>query len=244
MMCGKWQIEEEPIYFGGQGITKGGQHWYFSTTHWRVQRGPPITAWREGYLFKLDCKSYKISAHRKIPFKELGYDHIGDLDFFDGLIYASFEDVNYAKPRVVLFKEEDLSVFSYSDLVDQSHLPWCVINPRDKLLYSSEFDPVTHINFFKLRYQDSADLVTKLKLKKPLHKVHGGCIHKNKLYVSCDDEVKGIYEIDLSSGDVLTLLETKIPHEMEGISADFSDKTVLHFIDHEGHFYHARRNET
>lgn len=243
MTYGKWQMEEEPIYFGGQGITRGGQYWYFSTTHWRFRKGSPIKVWREGYLLKLDYISYKISAHRKIPFQELGYDHIGDLDFFDNLIYASFEDVNYAKPRVVLF-EEDLSVSSYSVLVDQSHLPWCAVNSRDELVYSSEFDPVTHINAFRLREQDSADLVTRLELKRTLHNVQGGFIHENKLYVSCDDGVRGIYEIDLSSGEVLTLLETRIPYEMEGLCADFPDRTVLHFIDHEGQFYHARRVET
>lgn len=176
-----------------------------------------------------------------MPFKELGYDHIGDLDYFNGLIYATLEDINYVRPRIVLFKDDDLSVEGYSDLVGQSHLPWCVMNPANKLVYSSEFNPVTRINVFKLKNRGSADLVDRLRLDRNLHNVQGGSIHGNKLYVSCDDEVKGIYEVDLASGEVSTFLETRIPHEMEGLCVDFSDGIVIHFIDHEGYFYHARK---
>lgn len=197
--------------------------------------------WREGYIYKINCNSDKIVAHKKIPFQELGYDHIGDIDFFNNLIYASLEDVNYSSPRVLLF-DENFAIYGYADLNDQRHLPWCVVNPDDRLLLSSEFDPVNYINFYELdETQHSARLVVRLKLSQTLRNVQGGCIHEGILYVSCDDEVKGIYKIDLTSGKVSTLLETRILYEMEGICADFHETPVFHFIDHEGHLYHARR---
>ena len=235
----EWRIEKEQIYVGGQGITKSERHWYYTATFWRVAKGFPLRIWREGYIFKMDSSNNKILAHRKIPFQELGFDHIGDIDFFNGLIYASLEDIAYSRPRIVLF-DEKLSVRDYVDLSDQKHLPWCAVNPEDHLLLSSEYDPVKYVNFYEIKTQHSAKLVRRLKLSKILHNVQGGCMHEDELDISCNDQVKGIYRIDLNSGKVFTLLKTKIPYEMEGICADFNEKPVFHFIDHEGHIYHAR----
>jgi len=236
----EWRIEREEFFIGGQGITKSKRHWYLTVTHWQLAKDFPLKIWREGYIYKIDCVTNKIVSHKKIPFQKSRYDHVGDIDYFNGLIYLPLEDVIYSRPRILVCNE-DLSTYDYADLVDQAHMPWCVINPENGLLLSSEFDFVKYINFYEIKPDHTAKLVDKLRLSKVLRKVQGGCIHEDSLYVSCDDDVKGIYRIDLRSGEVYTLLETRIPYEMEGICADFLENPIFHFIDHEGHLYHAQK---
>lgn len=235
----EWNIAVEPIYPGGQGITKDANHWYYSTTQIRLLGKNPVSLVREGFLWKLDLLTLKLMAWRKTPYADVGYDHIGDLDFFEGKIYASIEDVDYKKPRLVIFNQ-DLSVDTWCQLPQLSHFPWVAVHPETRYVYTSEFAPVDKINIYEVKPRDEANLVDQIKLSQTLYSVQGGFIHENSLILSCDDEPKAIYRVDMETGRVETMLETLILTEMEGICSE-NDAKILHFTNHEGQFFHATR---
>jgi hypothetical protein len=72
-----------------------------------------------------------------------GYDHFGDPDHYKGFIYVPFEMNSRKKvPRVLVFEAKTLKFKGHEKLVDQGEkdAPWCAINPRNGLLYSSGFN--------------------------------------------------------------------------------------------------------
>jgi len=218
--------------FGGQGITLGEGHWYYSTTWWRLERMPHgRLIWREGYIYKLTA-GLGIANRRYFPLRDRGYDHIGGLDFHRGKVYASLEHVGYKEPMLVSFNQE-LELESCSILPELRHFSWVAIDD-DGFLYSSEFDPCSEIRIYSAYSHPEASLEGKIPLDQTLHKVQGGCFYEGRLYLSCDDEGKSIYAVD-SSGRVSKVLDTEIEWEMEDLYID--EEGEIYFIDHQGSLY-------
>lgn len=115
--------------------------------------------------------------------------HIGDIDFFQGVIYAPIETYLLVarfspEPRFI-----DVRPLRHGRKlkVKQTHMPWCAINPWNGWLYSSDFDSVDRV----YAYDPGNDftLCDVLMLDgPPVNHVQGGAFSANgRLYLTSDD---------------------------------------------------------
>ncbi len=146
-----------------------------------------------------------------------GYNHIGDIDFADGFLYApvEYKDANRT-PWVIVFDRSMHQVLRTTIMAGATQeIPWLAINPIDGLLYTSVFELGTGTGQGLRRYQivrDAAGTPSSIYLKdevflhdgaarKSLHRVQGGVFSPmGHLYLVSDadasDGGQGIYGFD------------------------------------------------
>lgn len=186
-------------FFGmsGQGVGSEGQYIYWSGKDILKQStvGPDINITVTNSVFPA------------IPerMKQLGYDHIGDIDVFNGIIYAPIEEPNYTHPAIAWYSTE-LKFMNYV-ATHQSHMPWVAVDPSTKLLYSSEYDNVTYLYVYNAQ---SLNLVGELSLSVPLEQslmaIQGGFIYEDLLYLtsSWNHSFVTVYVVDINTGEWLS----------------------------------------
>jgi hypothetical protein len=110
-----------------QGVTHDRDHWYFA---------------QEKRLHKVHVThnlNDSVGGGVGIPIE--GYDHFGDIDFYEGLIYAAMEGHGAGLPAVVAIFDQTLQFKGSARLTAQGGSgPWCTVNPLNGLLYSSDFN--------------------------------------------------------------------------------------------------------
>lgn len=158
-----------------QGLAHDHQDWYF---------------FNKGAVMKFDRNYQKIAEQGiPLPLQQQGYDHIGDGDYHDGLLYAPLEHNNYIDPVILVF-DASLNVVRSGKLTTtrQQHAPWCAVHPWNGLVYTSEGDSVStlyaydahtfsFIGHFRL-YDANGQAET-------LNSIQGGCFSQNgRLYLA------------------------------------------------------------
>lgn len=63
------------------------------------------------------------------------YDHIGDIDFFEDILFVNLRYKKNLKNPLLLALSENLEVIGYSLLPVDVKDAWCAINPWDQMLY-------------------------------------------------------------------------------------------------------------
>lgn len=194
----------------------------------------PYTLWREGYIYKLNSR-LTIVKHRFSPFRDKGYDHIGGLDFYRGVIYAALEDVYLERPMIVCFNK-GLEVIDSFILPEAAHCPWVAVDETG-LLYTSDYTLCKVILVYSYVKGDKAYLERRILLDKPLYAVQGGCFYDDDLFLSCDDKFKAIYRVRLhgNTGSVTRFVNTNLRSELEDLY--ITRKGEMYIIDHEGRLY-------
>jgi hypothetical protein len=78
--------------------------------------------------------------HNAIPpeLQELSYNHIGDIDVMDGLIYGGLEDRNDGNGVLAAWDIETLTMVRYR-VTEQDDFPWVAVEPETKNLWSSSW---------------------------------------------------------------------------------------------------------
>lgn len=205
----------------GQGVATDGTSWFFSGTTG---------------LEKTDATFGKVASNAfAIPLNlaVAGSDHIGDIDVYNGTIYAPVEDKTYKAPKVVLYDPSSLTsgqVFDVPWDLQTKGVPWIAVDGPRGVAYMAEWDPTPVLHVF--------DLVTMayqrdITLSRTLGRIQGAKVYKGQLYASMDDAQKSIVKIHLASGTVLDLFtigQTDI--EEEGIAMFArADGTLLHTLD-------------
>ena len=88
----------------GQGIATDGTSWFFSgTTGLEKTNASFATGTKSAFAIPLGLAAQ-------------GSDHIGDIDFYNGKIYAPVEDKSYASPKVVLYDPASLAAGTVYDV--------------------------------------------------------------------------------------------------------------------------------
>jgi hypothetical protein len=176
-----------------QGITFGDGHFYFSCND-SAKPG----ARRAIYRYVGGGNAETVLDLRK----KYG-NHLGDVDFANGKLFCAMEE-----PQGVLVVEAASgTVVGYwklkSELGDGpppqgDSMPWCAVNPWNKLLYSSEFGsdkPIETVYAYDpangFKNKKKADL----HLAQPTRKVQGGCFSPNgHLYLATDERDPSVSE--------------------------------------------------
>jgi len=235
----KFKIEKERWLPYPQGLAWDGSYWYFSTSHWGEFND----------LYKLDREGNVIlkrgNAIPSFLIKD-DYDHIGDLDYWNGKLYIPIEH----KPvldglrinATFAVYDSQLNFTGEWFKTSQFHAPWCAIDPETGYLYSSEWNDVNVLYAYDLENGDK--LVKKIHLDKGLSRVQGGDFYQGYLYLCLDDLHKDICKIDPKNGKVVGTIPTKIPEEMEGLTLHLTNLGFIHFVaghypvEDAGYLYH------
>ncbi len=224
----QWQLaDEQQFYFNDlkgpysglyrtQGVTTDGNQWYFS--------------WQFGLEI---ANSQFRSVHREvldIPLHLLlrGIDHIGDIDYHDGIIYAALDSTHgFSNGHVALYNASDLSFTGVSyALTGAPSNPkndiasWVAVDPNGNFGYGKEWQLGNTINIYRLSdWSFTGEAVLDLALER----IQGAKVHGDWLYMSSDNATKTVYRGNLLTGHVEELFSLPNPdpngrREVEGIA--------------------------
>lgn len=205
-----------------QGITSDGRQWFFS--------------WQYGLERAND--TYATSQLAGIPPSLLsqGLNHIGDIDYANGVIYAAIDDTsNYRNPTIALFNASDLSYTgqSYKLTMPQTKdiASWVAVDAAHGLGYGKEWASSANINVYNLSDWSFSHSIS---LQQPLERIQGAKLRGDWLYLSSDNATKSVYRASLLDGSVEELFQLKQPtgtQEIEGLSfRDTPDGASLHVL--------------
>jgi hypothetical protein len=205
----------------GQGLATDGTSWFFSgTTGLERTSGTFVSSKTSAFAIPLGLAA-------------AGSDHIGDIDVWNGTIYAPVEDKGYSAPKVVLYDATSLAagtVFDIPHALQTKGVPWIAVDGPRGLAYMAEWDPTPAINVFSLA---TMAFVRAIPLSTPTGRVQGGKVYKGQLYLSTDDADKHVYKVHLASGTIFPLFALDLPDvELEGL-AFFArpDGSLLHTLN-------------
>lgn len=228
--------------YRSQGLTTDGQNWFFSwqyglekTTLGLPYSDPPYQVIARNGHFDLE-KFQPTSTAIPPALVAMGSNHIGDIDYYKGKIYAPIEDHNpddpaadYQHPYIAVYNASDLSYTGRSYLLPQSDLtegvPWVAVDGCSDMAFTAEWNPTTKINRYQLH-----DFTPKgyLMLDRTLGRIQGAKVHNGALYASTDDDNKALYKIDLSNGHVDELFRlNELPAEFAGAKIEVEGLSFL-----------------
>lgn len=215
-----WQQTGVRSFYGfdsfpkSQGIASDGKQLFFS--------------WNVG-LISTDLAMNDVNTEHvydAIP-KDLqnkGLSHIGDIDFYDGKIYAPIEGKpSYEHSTIVTYDPETLEpVGPRFELARDPYLPdgapWVAIDPVRQVAYTSKWNNTGLLNVHRLT---DFEIVSTLQLSRPVPRIQGAKVFKGMLYAARDNgPEKSIETIDLDTGLVTNLFDRNLgdQNETEGIA--------------------------
>jgi hypothetical protein len=120
---------------GCQGVTHDDRFWYFSQT-----KEPGAGTGAEiGWIHRITPDTFQVEDQIRLT----KGDHVGDIDYYGGMIYASIEPQGGGQVQIaVLRTSPTLEVVAQLPLIGPqgNSCPWCAINPWNGYLWSSEFN--------------------------------------------------------------------------------------------------------
>ena len=164
-------------------------------------------------------------------FKNLEYDHIGDISIQNGIVYAPVENKPETDPLVLLYDAETLEYTGTYYAVDWEYLkdgiPWCATD--DNYLYASQFNDAERIVVYNI---DDMSFSHTVELSETLSRIQAGDVVDGVLYLNCDphDVNKTVYAVDLATGEVTLLCDratTGYDTETEGLCVEKNEDGTL-----------------
>ncbi|MBK8293297.1 MAG: hypothetical protein IPK93_00405 [Solirubrobacterales bacterium] len=199
-------------FYKSQGVTSDGSRLYFS--------------WNAG-LHSTDLTMETVfvdNVFDAIPYdmKAQGSNHIGDLDYYDGQLYAPIEDVNDRYPTIVMFDPDTLQPTGQRFHLDWNLLPtgvpWVAIDPVRQVAYTSKWLNTGILNVHRL---SDFEITSTVQLSRPVPRIQGAKVYKGLLYAARDNGAeKSIEAIDPETGEVTNIFDRNLgtDHEAEGIA--------------------------
>lgn len=236
-----------------QGVTTDGSGWIFSWQGGLERTDNAFTPMAIGTIppqLAVENPSFDPSSGSN----HLGDNHIGDIDYYNGLIYAPVEDggeslgpinINdpeYQAPHIALYDARTLLYTGVSYPLDvgihEAGVPWVAVNTRRREVYTAEWDmPHDRINVFDLQmhFKRFLPLVYPTSLGAGFHlsRIQGAKVSGNTLYATRDDTDKTVFSIDLRTGEVTKLFSIKptVSAELEGLSVRrTANGALLHLL--------------
>lgn len=158
-----------------------------------------------------------------------GYNHIGDIDIADGVLWAPIEKDDKASGRQVMARfDPDTFAFLGAEEVPQHHASFAAADAG--ILYSTDYFDDDTI----LRYRwdgQRLEPLAPLKMTRTVGHIQGADVADGALWLSTDDDHDGVYRVDLTTGAVTDL--GSMGHtdgEGEGIDATPLASGLLHAL--------------
>jgi hypothetical protein len=205
-----------------QGMATDGHHWFFS---W--QYGLEITDHHFNSILRNSSIEPPLNVTPGIPADLLaqGLNHIGDIDYHDGIIYASLDSTaGFMNGHVALYNAADLSytgvTYSLSGAPSNPKhdiASWVAVDGLHNRGYGKEYQLGNTINVYRLDNWTFDHVVT---LDMALERIQGAKLHGEWLYMSSDNSTHSVYRANLRTGHVEELFRLPTPAghlEVEGI---------------------------
>ncbi len=181
-------------------------------------------------VYRTDDDLVEVTSHHDAMPPELaaqGYDHLGDGDVHDGLLWVPAErpDKDEARQATVRFDAETLEVVDHVE-VEQFHNSWIAVDDDGVAWSMPEFSSDQLVRY---RIEDGEAVpLAPVTLSRTVDKVQGGDLAGGALWLSTDDDVGGVYRVDLDTGEVTQVGTTgRVDGEGEGIDAADGDPAAL-----------------
>lgn len=208
--------EVDPVY--RQGVARTSSGWAFS--------------FNDGLFLTDDALTKTSELMPAIPdeWKARGFDHLGDIDVVDGLLYAPLEQSDYdrAAQAMLIYDAATLQYRSGVD-VTQHHNSFVTVDDDTGIAYSMDFFGGDEL----LRYdtRDNWRALDPLAMSTFVDRVQGGDVRDGAVWLSTDDETDGVYRVDLATGAVQSLGSIgRVDGEGEGIDATSLPSGDLHVL--------------
>jgi hypothetical protein len=206
----------DPVYRQGVARTDGG--WVFS--------------FNDGLFLTDDAFTQTTPLMPAIPadWKGRGFDHIGDIDVIDGVIYAPLEqpDYNMGTQAMLLYDAETLQYQRGVD-VAQHHASFVTVDPETGIAYSMDYFGGDALLRYDVR--DGWRPLDPLPMSVFVDRVQGGDVYAGAVWLSTDDDTDGVYRVDLATGLVNSLGSIgHVDGEGEGIDATPLPAGDLHVL--------------
>jgi hypothetical protein len=166
-----------------------------------------------------------------------GSNHIGDIDYYDGRIYAPIEDGDrYLRPYIGLYDARTLLYTGVRYALPQSLLvegvPWVAVDPGRRQIYTAEWNNTKVLNVHSLT---DLHVIRTVTLSETAGRIQGAKMLDGLLYAAQDNgNLKSILAIDPDTGTVYHVFDRKLPPgtEAEGLSfTKTAAGTVMHTLE-------------
>lgn len=193
-----------------QGVAYNGNEWLFS---W--QYGLERTDAAFNSLQRTGSFTPPATIDTGIPqvLASQGFDHIGDIDVHDGILYASLDSEagDYQNGHVALFNAGDLSytgrLYPLNGAPSNLHddvASWVAVDGAAGLGYGKEWRNGNTINVYNLSDWSFSHTIT---MDQSIRNIQGGKVFNGSLYLSSHNSEKSVYRMDLASGHVEELFQ-------------------------------------
>jgi hypothetical protein len=197
----------------------------------RVQDGW-IFSFNDGFFVTDDhfVQTKQLAPAIPAAWKAFGFDHIGDIDVQDGVLYAPLEQPDYSRGyQAMLTYDAATLTYTGGRLVSQHQNSFVTVDANG-IAYSMDAFGGDAL----LRYDTHDDWrpLPPLSMSSFVDRVQGGDIARGAAWLSTDDAIDGVYRVDLHTGPVQALGSIgHVDGEGEGIDATrLPDQTDLHVL--------------
>jgi hypothetical protein len=243
-----WKLVDEEQFFlhnppnsftglyRSQGIATDGRQWFFSWQYGLEIANDAFESIQRNSSFQLP-----MNLVPGIPSNLLGQglNHIGDIDYNDGIIYASLDTTSgYTNGHVALYNASDLSYTGITyELTGAPSNPkkdiasWVAVDAKCNLGYGKEWQSGNTINVYNLQDWSFDHTLT---LDIALENIQGAKVHGNWLYMASDNSTQSVYRANLKTGHVEELFRLPSPagdREVEGIALRDADDGVDIYVE-------------
>jgi hypothetical protein len=189
-----------------EGLSHDDNYWFMSNQHML-------------YKTEIDPTTIVVSNHHAIPV-ELGkqrYNHIGDIDVFEGVIYGGMESNDVYEGILGAWNATDLSLIRYQ-VTPQHKMPWVAVDPSTRLIYSAVWNDCCSLQIYNL---DTFAFVGDLKPVNGLpREIQGAAFYEGNLYLSVNGNCS-VYQLNMQTNETSFVLSDEYDHhemEMEGLT--------------------------
>lgn len=227
--------------FAGNGLTNDGTYYYTSGC---------ISFAKYTALAKYEMGTMKRVKNKVFPVGwdliKKGYDRIGGISYYDGMIYAAMEsDKGKASPCIAVFDADSLS-YKYSVDLPESWFPngisWVAVDPLSGILYTADKGAATSIHAFKIDATMAPIREIDITGLDALENIRGGEFDGGILYLSCDPENDTQYDevlcVNVETGEAESAFIRDVgkadskPGDITIVEA--KDGSVFHVADYNG----------
>ena len=211
-------------YFLSQDVTTDGNSWYFSC------KTSLSKAKVEGIVHEAD----NVNA---IPeeLSSVGVSHIGGISYYDGKLYCAMEDSKvFEHPTLGVYDAATLEYLESAPLSLEYQLkgcPWVAVDAERGYIYSSQRDNAPCLIVYDLT---TYAFVKTIDLSQCVHKIQGGEMYGDMLYVSTQEDGENIYRINVLTGEVEFCFSQNLTDgsEAEGLTILATpDGAFIHTLD-------------
>ena len=162
-----------------------------------------------------------------------GYNHVGDVDVADGVLYVPLEQPEYQRDEQVMacFDPETLT-YQDSQTVAQRHNSFIAV--EGDLAYSMKGFSGDQILVYRVGDSCTFEPLEPLQMSARIDRVQGADVADGALWLATDDAERALYRVDLETGAVApigAMSDVADEGEGEGIDATPRPQGLLHVVN-------------